>query len=83
MRTVYFILYIVSFAHCSLQSQHLEAAWAQSIGGYAQEYATDLTIDHEGNLWGIGYINGPKDSLPNAGQEDVYLFKMDQDGSLM
>lgn len=66
-----------------LYGQELQTNWAQNVGGYFNDFASELTVDQDGNLWGIGYVDGAVDNLTHHGQDDVFLFKMDAQGNLL
>ena len=74
---------LLLFSSANLFGQAFQTLWAASVGWYNQDNATELALDGEGNLWGIGYSDGQIDSLPYAGKEDVFLFKMDSDGAVI
>ncbi|MDC0230818.1 hypothetical protein OAK19_02540 [Aureispira] len=76
-------LLLILFSVCSMHSQEFNAVWAKSIGWYNNEYASEMAIDINGNIWGVAYIDGPVDTINNMGLEDVYLFKSDSDGNVL
>ena len=66
-----------------LYGQMLQTNWTQNVGGYFNDFAAELCVDYDGNLWGIGYVDGAVDNLAHHGQDDVFLFKMDAQGNLL
>lgn len=66
--------------------------WAKSFGGPSYEYSTSNCVDDFGNIYTIGHFYGTADfnpdlsinvNLNSAGEEDIYVQKMDADGNFL
>jgi len=66
--------------------------WAKSFGGPSYEYSTSSCVDDFGNIYTTGRLYGTADfnpdlslnvNLTSAGEEDVYVQKMDADGNFL
>lgn len=69
-----------------------DVLWARSFGGAIDDMAASLSLDEEGRVYAIGSfqqsavfnlgINGNQ-TLTSAGEFDIYLLKLDDDGDFL
>ncbi len=65
--------------------------WAKAVGGTLGEAAYGIAIDATGNIYVTGSYNGTADfdpgtsnfNLTSAGQTDIFIFKLDNDGNFV
>ena len=65
--------------------------WAKSIGGYQNDYGTDIAVDKQQNVYVTGKFQGTADFDPGTGthnissngSKDIFLVKLDSQGSLV
>ena len=57
--------------------------WLHQFGSDLGEFANGIVVDAGGNAYVTGTTNGDFGPPPNAGGEDVFVFKIDPSGKLM
>ena len=58
-----------------------EKKWSKHLGTDQTDKATDILIDGENNIYITGLTLGSFDGFTNAGNMDVFLMKLDNDGN--
>lgn len=66
-------------------------SWVKQIGGLGLDYGVDIITDDDGNTYSIGNFSGTVDfdpgpseyNLTSNGGEDIYILKLDNDGSFV
>ena len=57
--------------------------WAKTYGGSGDDYARDVAIDSDGNIYVIGESDSDDgDKSRHLGRNDVWVIKLDSDGNL-
>ena len=52
-----------------------EMQWVRYIGSDADDYASDITVDGNGNIYAVGYAYGDIGEQTNAGDYDIVIVK--------
>lgn len=81
----------LSVPFCSVDAQTVFMSWADQFGGTGYDYGSALAVDNLGNSYSTGAFRNTVDfdpgtgttNLTSAGQEDVYVVKIDAFGSLV
>jgi hypothetical protein len=65
-----------------------DPVWAKAFGGEGDDLLQDMAVSQDGELLAIGSYKSPamklgKTVLENSGGEDIYLIKLDSDGTLL
>ena len=89
IRLLTLIIFIFQWSVCLSQNVNLD--WVAQIGGSQMDGATDLCLDHEGNVIIAGYYDGRLDVDPGHEYEylehldgrDAYVVKLNPDGGLI
>jgi hypothetical protein len=55
--------------------------WAIQNGTSTEDYAKDMAVGPNGNVFVTGYTEGALDGNKNAGARDIFLSKFDPDGN--
>jgi len=61
----------------------LQKAYVEFIGSTAEDVAQASAFDSANNLYVVGYTEGNLTSAPNAGKKDMFLRKLDENGSTL
>jgi hypothetical protein len=76
-----YLFLLISLITSPLLGQELQDTWSKMISNPYSEYASEMAIDHGGNIWALAYSNGSIGNLAYKGKDEVYLTKMDSDGN--
>ncbi len=83
-------LLILFIIHVGAQSPTLK--WAKGSGGVADDFGKAIAVDKQGNVYTAGYFSGTADFNPSpsgklnlsaAGEEDIFISKLDASGNLI
>jgi len=55
--------------------------WIRQRGSAADDEATDVTVDADGEVWIAGFTAGTLDGNPNAGGDDVFVMRFGASGT--
>lgn len=75
----------------SLFAQSVNLVWAKQMGGTADDFASSINVDGNGNVYTTGRFNGSVDFDPGigtffltaAGRNDAYISKTDPSGNFL